>query len=66
MGNHGYKGKAQRRMLAQKRLMALGFGSTILIIMFIPFINFLVLPVAVAGATRFWVGEFTGKVPPPT
>jgi CysZ protein len=66
MSNHGYKGKAQRRMLAQKRLMALGFGSTVLIIMLIPFINFLVLPVAVAGATRFWVGEFANKVPPPT
>jgi len=64
MGNHGYKGKEQRRLLAKKRLMALGFGSAVLIIMLIPFINFLVLPVAVAGATRFWVGEFAEQTPP--
>jgi CysZ protein len=58
LGNHGYNPPTQRKILAQKWLMTLGFGSTVLIVMLIPLINFLVMPVAVAGMTAMWVEKF--------
>ena len=57
LGNHGYKAPAQRKMLAQKRMLTLGFGSAVFVTMFIPFVNLLVMPVAVAGMTSIWVQE---------
>ncbi len=60
LGNHHYSPAMQRQLLAQKRLLSLSFGSTTLIALFIPFINFLVMPIAVAGATCMWVHEFKG------
>ena len=47
----------QRRRLRRRPLVALGFGSTALLFTLIPVINFLVMPVAVAGATALWVRE---------
>ncbi len=47
----------QRRRLRRRPLVALGFGSTALLFTLIPVINFLVMPVAVAGATALWVNE---------
>ena len=58
MGNHGHKPPIQRQIWAKKRLLALGFGSMVLVAMLIPIINFFVMPVAVAGATSMWVREF--------
>jgi len=58
LGNHGYKPSAQRKRLAEKRMLSLGFGSAVVVAMLIPIINFLVMPVAVAGATCMWVYEF--------
>jgi CysZ protein len=55
MGNHGILFAEQRDKLRQRRGLALGFGSVILVMTFIPVVNFLAMPVAVAGATRLWV-----------
>ncbi len=64
MENHGYKPAAIRKILAKKRMLVLGFGSTVLVVMLIPLVNFLVMPVAVAGATCMWVNEFAESTPP--
>lgn len=51
LGNHGHTFPAVRARLQRQRLPALGFGATILVLTMIPFVNLLVIPVAVAGAT---------------
>jgi len=56
--NHGYNVLAIRYILSTKRMLVLGFGGTALLVTFIPLVNFLVMPVAVAGATCMWVSEF--------
>jgi len=60
MGNHGLLFKEQRSKLQEKRWMVLGFGGATMILLMIPFINFIVMPTAVAGATVMWVEEFSG------
>jgi CysZ protein len=55
LGNHGILFAEQRRKLQQRPGLALGFGSVIVIMTFIPVVNFLAMPVAVAGATKLWV-----------
>jgi CysZ protein len=57
LSNYGYRPKMQRRLLAKKRLLVLGFGSTVVLVMIIPLLNFFVMPIAVAGATCIWVEE---------
>ncbi len=47
-----------RQHLRQKRMLTLSFGSGILIMSMIPILNFIVIPAAVAGATKFWVEEY--------
>jgi Uncharacterized protein involved in cysteine biosynthesis len=39
--------------------MVLGFGGAILLIMTIPLLNFLTMPMAVAGATAMWVAQWS-------
>jgi CysZ protein len=58
MGNHGIKGPEIRRRLGRRRLSALSFGATTMLLTSIPFVNFLAMPAAVAGATAFWVERF--------
>jgi len=55
MANHGLSFAAQRPLLVQKRLMALGFGGAVMAALAIPILNFVVIPAAVAGATLMWV-----------
>lgn len=57
MENHGITFKEQRRLLASKRLLALSYGGTALVITVIPILNFIAMPVAVAGATAMWVDQ---------
>ncbi|SEH09160.1 sulfate transporter CysZ [Candidatus Venteria ishoeyi] len=59
MGNNGLNFKTQREYLRKRRLLSLSFGSGTFLITLIPGLNLLVIPVAVAGATRLWVKEFT-------
>ncbi|MDM8565775.1 sulfate transporter CysZ [Candidatus Halobeggiatoa sp. HSG11] len=60
LANHGYNVPEQRKLLAKKRTLTLGFGISVIVAMFIPIINFLVMPAAVAGATHMWLQEFDG------
>lgn len=55
MGNHDILFKQQREKLASNRQLALGFGSGVMLLTMIPIVNFLAMPVAVAGATRMVV-----------
>ena len=58
MANHAISFPATREKLASKRFLSLGFGSLVLLATMIPFVNFLVMPVAVAGATKMYLQEF--------
>jgi CysZ protein len=43
--------------LREKRWQSLGFGGITYLALLIPFVNLLMMPAAVAGATLFWVHE---------
>lgn len=58
MGNHGITGKQLRRQVRRERFLSLGFGGTALLLTVIPFVNFIAMPAAVAGATLLWVERF--------
>lgn len=55
MGNNQMRFGEQRARLRQNKLMSLGFGGATLFATMIPLVNFLVMPAAVAGATKLWV-----------
>jgi len=61
MGNYGLTFSDIRKRIASKRLLSLGFGSAVTIATMIPFLNFIVMPVAVAGATAMRVAHFPMK-----
>ncbi len=52
LANHGMLFKDIRQHNRQHRMRSLGFGSVVFVLTSIPFINFLAMPVAVAGASR--------------
>ncbi len=58
MGNHGLLFPQQRRRAKKRRWLVFGFGAATTWLTMIPVINFLVMPVAVAGATALWVEQF--------
>lgn len=62
MGNRGMLFDEIRRELAARKQLALGFGAGTLILTMIPVLNFVAMPVAVAGATRLYLQDFQ---PPP-
>jgi CysZ protein len=60
MGNHGMKFREMRRRLGRQRGMSLGFGASAAALSMVPFVNFILMPSAVAGATAMWVRELKG------
>lgn len=58
MGNHGMTFKEERLILKKRRALVLGFGSGVMLMALVPVLNFIVMPVAVCGATRLWLDEF--------
>ena len=58
MGNHDLVFAEQKRRLAERRGLSLGFGGGVMIMTSIPIVNFFAMPVAVAGATLLWVEQF--------
>jgi CysZ protein len=58
MGNHDLVFAEQKKRLRERRGIALGFGGAVMIMTSIPVINFVAMPVAVAGATLLWVEQF--------
>ncbi len=57
MGNHELIFTRQRQILAARKGLSLGFGSSVMVLTSIPLLNFIVMPVAVAGATVLWVEQ---------
>jgi len=53
--NHRIPMPEVRAWMQQRRLISFGFGSIILVFSMLPIINCLVIPAAVAGATKFWI-----------
>jgi CysZ protein len=58
MGNHDLVFDEEKRQLRERRGIALGFGGGVMVLTSIPIINFITMPVAVAGATLLWVEQF--------
>ncbi|MCG6891085.1 MAG: sulfate transporter CysZ [Gammaproteobacteria bacterium] len=58
MGNHELVFDEEKRRLRERRGIALGFGGAVMILTSIPVVNFITMPVAVAGATLLWVEQF--------
>ncbi len=61
MGNNNMRFGEQRAKLRQNKLLSLGFGAATLLATMIPLVNFLVMPAAVAGATKLWVSHIKGS-----
>lgn len=64
MGNQGLDFPAQRRILASQRPASFGFGASAMLLTLIPVLNFIAMPVAVAGATAWWVEQLRGSADP--
>lgn len=58
MDNHHISFKNLRQTIGQKQLLSFSFGISTLLFLYIPIINFFVMPAAVAGATAMWVKEY--------
>lgn len=61
MGNHDLTFKQQKAKIKTRRGLALGFGGSVMAMTSIPVINFIVMPVAVAGATVMWVEQLENR-----
>lgn len=61
--NHKIPFKAMRQELADNKSKAFGFGFMVNIFSLIPIVNFIVMPVAICGATAMWVDELKHKYP---
>ncbi len=55
MGNHGLFFKEQKTELKKRRWTSFGFGGAVLFMTTVPVLNFLAMPISVAGATAMWV-----------
>ena len=58
MGNYGLTFSEIRKEISKKRMMSMGFGSAVTLGTMLPIFNFIVMPVAVAGATAMRVEQF--------
>ena len=58
LGNHGRAFPAVLTVLRAQRRLALGFGACMALLTMIPLLNFLAMPVGVAGATRMYCAHF--------
>jgi len=61
LGNRGLTFPSIRATLREKRLLAMGFGGAATLATMIPILNFLVMPVAVAGATAMAIEHYPTK-----
>lgn len=56
--NHKITFSRMRNALAQNKVMNYSFGTFVTLFTMIPFVNLVVMPVAVCGATAMWVAEY--------
>lgn len=61
MGNAGMRPSAQRALLRERRRLALGFGSGVLLLTVIPGLNLVAMPTAVIGATLLWCDRLRAR-----
>lgn len=61
MGNHDLTFSQQKAKMKTRRGLTLGFGGGVMVLTSIPIINFIAMPVAVAGATAMWVEQISNK-----
>ncbi|MFK7794580.1 MAG: sulfate transporter CysZ [Gammaproteobacteria bacterium] len=59
LGNHGILFKQTRNLAKQQRTRCLSFGALVSAFTMIPILNFIVMPVAVAGATALYVDSMS-------
>ena len=57
MDNNGISFRKMKRSLSQQRLLHLGFGGGVSLLLMVPVVNFFAMPIAVAGATALYVNE---------
>jgi len=58
LGNYGMGFVDIRNKLGEKKMLSLGFGGAVMLGTMIPLFNFLVMPIAVAGATAMRIEQF--------
>ncbi|WGE32074.1 sulfate transporter CysZ [Actinobacillus genomosp. 2] len=56
--NHKINFKRMRNALGQRKILNFTFGTFVSIFTALPFVNLVVMPVAVCGATAMWVEEY--------
>lgn len=56
--NHKISFKRMRNALGQRKILNFTFGTFVSIFTALPFVNLVVMPVAVCGATAMWVEEY--------
>ena len=61
MDNHKHSLTTVKSAIAYHRLTSLGFGSAVMFGTMIPFVNFIIIPAAVCGATVYWVDQLSGN-----
>jgi len=59
--NHKLPFNHMRQQLGQQRGRSCSFGAMVAIVNMIPFLNFIVMPVAICGATALWVDHYRDK-----
>ncbi|MGK0297769.1 MAG: CysZ protein [Gammaproteobacteria bacterium] len=57
LGNHGMEFVQVREQVSINRNISIGFGLGISFLTMIPIVNFIVMPVAVAGATKLYINK---------
>ncbi len=57
MANHGIIFPEQRRIMAMQKKQTFGFGLGVMLLTFTPIINFIAMPIAVAGASKMWADK---------
>ena len=60
--NHKISFADMKRILHAHRSHSFSFGITVSVFSLIPIVNFLVMPVAVCGATALWVDKLKERV----
>ena len=58
LGNHDKPYPAVKHLLVERRQLALGFGLATMLLTLIPLLNFVAMPVGVAGATALYLDHF--------
>ena len=57
MDNHKHSLATVKKTIASQRMTSLGFGSAVMVGTMIPIVNLIIMPVAVCGATVYWVEQ---------